>query len=166
MRVIKAPEQYYPDGKIPSVFLAGSIDMGNAVFWQDKVVEALEDYDVEIFNPRRDDWDSTWEQNINNPKFNEQVTWELDHLGTCDIIAYYFDPNGQAPITLMELGLLAWSEPSAVVVCCPDGFWRKGNVDIICQRSNITQVENLDNLILKVKERIDAYNERNRRNFS
>jgi len=29
-------------------------------------------------------------------------------------------------------------------VVCEEGFWRKGNVDIVCHRYNIDQFENLD----------------------
>lgn len=32
-----------------------------------------------------------------------------------------------------------------------DGFWRKGNVDIVCERYNIKQVNNFEDLILEVK---------------
>jgi len=39
-----------------------------------------------FLNPRRDDWDSTWEQNIGNKEFKNQVIWELNCLGSADII--------------------------------------------------------------------------------
>jgi hypothetical protein len=41
-------------------------------------------------------------------------------------------PDTKAPISLLELGLFARSD--RVVVGCPDGFWRRGNVEIVCQR--------------------------------
>jgi hypothetical protein len=52
------------------------------------------------------------------------------------MICYCFDPKGMAPITLLELGLFAQSDKK-IVVCCPDGYWRKGNVDILCSRLGI-----------------------------
>ena len=55
------------------VFLAGSIEMGAAEDWQRLAEETLADCEVTIFNPRRDDWDSSWEQRIHNPEFNHQV---------------------------------------------------------------------------------------------
>lgn len=64
--IIKAPNELQ-DGL--SVFLAGSIEMGSAENWQARVERELADYDVLIFNPRRDDWDSSWVQSINNPRF-------------------------------------------------------------------------------------------------
>jgi hypothetical protein len=44
------------------------------------------------------------------------------------------------------LGIVAAMDPSKAIVCCPEGYWRKGNVDVICQRYGITQVESLYDL--------------------
>ena len=55
------------------VFLAGSIEMDTAENWQTKLSEKLETIDnLTILNPRRDNWDSSWKQDINNIYFNEQ----------------------------------------------------------------------------------------------
>lgn len=135
-----------------SVFLAGSIDMGDAIDWQEEVTKALSDMPVSVFNPRRDDWDSSWKQDISDDKFREQVEWEMDNLDKASVVCVYFDPNGKAPITLMELGLQASS--GKVVVCCPEGYWRRGNVQIVCNRYNIPMVDTLDDLIAEIKERL------------
>jgi len=162
-RIFKAPKRHPVGDKNSNtrIFLAGSIDMGKAVNWQDQVTNALLDYDVDIYNPRRDDWDSTWEQKIDNPKFNEQVTWELDNIENADIVVFYFDPSGPAPITLMELGISAARQGLAAVahliVCCPEGYFRKGNVDILCQRYDISQVPDLESLIAQLKEDLERW---------
>ena len=65
------------ESKPVSVFLAGSIEMGKATRWQDAVVEKLSGYDVDIYNPRRDDWDSSWTQENINEHFRKQVEWEV-----------------------------------------------------------------------------------------
>lgn len=129
----------------PKIFLGGSIEMGLADDWQNKVKDALVDRDVILFNPRRDNWDSSWAQRANNPVFAEQVTWELDALESADIVIFYFDPATKSPITLLELGLSA--EKINLIVCCPDGFWRKGNVEIVCNRFDIKMVNTFDELI-------------------
>lgn len=136
----------------PSIFLAGSIDMGAAIDWQTRIEQELANYDVVIFNPRRDDWDSSWVQDISNKPFREQVEWELQHLEDCDLILFYFDPHGAAPITLLELGLFGIPENEKLIVCCPDGYWRKGNVDVVCERYGIRQVPTLDDLIQSAHE--------------
>jgi hypothetical protein len=129
------------------IFLAGSIEMGNAVDWQTKVVKELNDFtkDLIFLNPRRDSWDSSWVQSIENEQFYEQVTWELDALDKSDYIFMYFDPNTKSPISLLELGLYASSRK--LIVACPDGFWRKGNVEVVCERFDIPLLNNLEDLI-------------------
>lgn len=132
-----------------SIFLAGSIEMGIAEDWQSKIEEELKDYNITIFNPRRDEWDSSWEQTIHNPQFKEQVEWELDHLDKADIILMYFDENTKSPISLLELGLYASS--GKMIVYCPEGFWRKGNVDIVVDRYDVKQVQSLNELLTAVR---------------
>ncbi len=133
-----------------SVFLAGSIEMGKAVDWQLQVEQALSEIkNISIFNPRRDDWDASWEQSIHTKPFYDQVHWELEALEKATHIVFYFSPETQSPITLMELGLFARS--GKAVVCCPEGFWRKGNIDIVCQKFNIPQVNTLEELSYHLK---------------
>lgn len=142
------------------VFLAGSIEMNTAEDWQSKVSEKLMTIDdVTILNPRRKNWDSSWKQDINNIYFNEQVTWELDGIEKADTILFYFDPKTKSPITLMELGIVSASRVDQnVIVCCPEGFWRKSNVDILCSRMNhvnLLIVHNLNELIETAHEFIE-----------
>jgi hypothetical protein len=144
----------YPPGPIQptpeyQVFLAGSIEMGTAEDWQTRVQQLLEPYEGIIYNPRRSDYDPTWEQRIDNPNFFGQVDWELNALDAADLIFMYFDPKTKSPISLLELGLHARS--GKLLVMCPDGFWRKGNVDIVCERYNIPQINTLDELIERVE---------------
>jgi len=127
------------------IFLAGSIEQDKAEMWQDKVIQELQDFNVTVLNPRRDAWDDSWVQSIDNKPFKEQVTWELDSLESADIIFIYFDPNTQSPISLLELGLYANS--GKCLVCCPEGFWRKGNVDIICERYGVELITDLNSAI-------------------
>lgn len=125
-----------------SVFLAGSIEMGVAEEWQKNIEDTLSGFNITLLNPRRDDWDSSWEQRADNPTFRNQVKWEMDALGIADLIFMYFQPGTSSPISLLELGLYA--ERGNVVVCCPEGFWRKGNVDIVCERHAIPVFSNLE----------------------
>ncbi len=64
----------------------------------------------------------------------------------------YFDPDGKAPISLLELGLHA--RGGKMVVCCPEGFWRKGNVEIVCERYGVEMVEGFEGLVRRVEERL------------
>lgn len=57
----------------------------------------------------------------------------------------FFDPGTKAPISLLELGLYAGS--GRLVVCCPEGYWRRGNVQIVCARFGIPVLETLGELM-------------------
>lgn len=150
--IIKAPQRpsVAEHNSKRSVFLAGSIEMGAAENWQARFETALEDLDVLIYNPRRDDWNPNWEQSINNYHFRTQVEWELNKLRASTTIAMYFDPATQSPITLLELGLLADYEN--LIVCCPEGYYRKGNVDIVCEQYAIAQANSFEELVSLVRE--------------
>lgn len=136
--------------KYKSVFLAGSIEMNKAEDWQTEVTKALKNENIIFLNPRRKDWDNDWKQEITDKNFKGQVMWELTQLDSSDMIAMYFDPTTKSPISLLELGLYA--SKGKLVVCCPKGFWRKGNVDIVCEKYQINQVDSLKDLIEYIKK--------------
>lgn len=122
------------------VFLAGSIELDKATNWQVELSSELEKIpNLTILNPRRSIWDSSWGQKIDNPVFREQVDWELDGIEVSDTIIFYFDPNTKSPITLLELGIVIKSirpdKGQRAIICCPEGFYRKGNVDIVVDRA-------------------------------
>src|SRR5947209_6273829 len=126
--------------------------MGLAAPWQALVESALADLDVHLLNPRRDDCDNSWQQSIHDPRFREQVEWELTALECASVVAMYFDPSTKAPVTLLELGLMARS--GKLVVCCPDGFWRKGNVEVVCRRYGVPLLGTLADLLAEVRQRL------------
>lgn len=157
MRVIEAPGVYrslpIDDKKI--IFLAGSIEMGSAENWQEKVIRSIEDSDLDssntiILNPRRKDWNPTWEQTISNTNFKEQVEWELCGLEDAALVFFYFDPNTKSPITLMELGIMRKFKSKAIV-CCPEGYWKKGNVEVFCEFNGIELHHTFDDFIEDIK---------------
>jgi hypothetical protein len=151
-RVIKPPAPFPSDNASPSVFLAGSIEMGAAEDWQALLERRLSDVDVLIFNPRRDDWDASWVQSVDNPVFREQVEWELTGLERATVVAMYFAPATQAPVTLLELGLCA--RDGRLVVCCPVGYWRRGNVQVVCRRYGVPLVDRLEDLVSEARRRL------------
>ena len=137
-----------------SVFLAGTIEMDKATRWQEGVVKSLEHLSVAVLNPRRDDWDSSWKQRASDPNFHAQVTWELDGLRDVDVVALYFEAGTVSPICLLELGLLAASRPKSIVICCPEGYWRVGNVEMVLERFGVCQVQTLDDMVKEVEKRL------------
>lgn len=141
--------------KLATIFLAGSIEMGAAEQWQERVVGMLAGTPWTILNPRRDDWDNSWEQSMQDERFVEQVQWELQGIEQSEKVLVYFAPDTKAPITLMELGIVSqMKEPQEVLVVCPAGFYRKGNVDVLCDRYRIHQYETLEDACDVLKRRL------------
>lgn len=149
--VIHAPHPI-PNSPSPKVFLAGSIEMGKAEDWQTRLIAELSDIDCVVLNPRRPDWDSSWRQTKDDPQFRQQVEWELDGLFRSQLIALYLSPGTQSPISLLELGLHA---DRNVIVCCPEGFWRKGNVDIVCEWHGVPVYGDFESFTQAVKKALE-----------
>ena len=147
---IKAPNLY--PVKEFKIFLGGSIEQDRAKPWQKRVVSMFKDQKAIILNPRRDQWDDTWRNVASSKPFRQQVIWELGALEAADAIIMYFDPATKSPISLLELGLFAHTDKLYVV--CPSGFWRKGNVDIVCGRYGIKQYSSLTKAVQAVKSKI------------
>ena len=147
---VVSPQPLPIDDSRPRVFLGGSIDMGGAPDWQAAMTAALADMDVVILNPRRPDWNPNWRPEADEPEFRRQVEWELAALEAADVIVMYFAPGTQSPISLLEMGLHA--RGGKLIVLAPDGFWRKGNVDITAQAYGVKQVQTLPELTAAVRE--------------
>lgn len=153
MEMVKAPDKVNWDNL--TVFLAGSIDMGEAEDWQTKIGEELQDLNVTFVNPRRDDWDSSWVQSIDNPQFNEQVSWELTGIERSDVVAMYLADGSKSPISLLELGLAITDPEKVVIVYCTDKFYRKGNIDIVCERFNIPVYETWEDFVNALRDLLE-----------
>lgn len=148
--IIKSPNDFPKDDSRLKIFLGGTIEMGNSVDWQAQLTSELENQHIILLNPRRDDWNKEWKQVSSDTNFHQQVSWELTALEYADIIVMYFAPNSQSPISLLEFGLYA--KTNKLLVVCPEGFWRKGNVDIVSERYNIKKFNTLKELTDALKK--------------
>lgn len=145
-----------------SLFLAGSIENGIAEKWQNKVIQSLSDRDLDIFNPRRENWNSEIKQDISCEEFVDQVDWEQFYIMISKNVLFYFAPDTKAPITLLEFGqVLGYNHMKDfhqnIFVCCPPGYWRRGNVEFLAKYSlagspKLKWSESLDELISQLKE--------------
>ena len=131
-----------------SVFLAGTIDNGDSLNWQNKTITELMNLginDIEIYNPRREHWNP-------NPSKEEtecQIKWEQEYLDKADFIAMVLLDDSKSPISLLELGLYAKSN-KLIVFCTPD-FYRWDNVRLTCEKYNIQLVESTHPLVIANK---------------
>lgn len=158
LQVIKPGDKNQEVSNSITIFLAGSIEMGSAKNWQTEIEEYLKKKkkkSVTIFNPRRESWDSSWVQRQSNPTFNEQVNWEMNRLEESDIIFMNFISETKSPITLLELGAHLGS--GKLIVCCPENFWRVGNVEIACTRNNIPFFHKMEDALGALETRISQY---------
>lgn len=157
MAQVLTPETRDTQVYYDTVFLAGSIEQGNADDWQSKVIKSLSNASVTFINPRRQDWDSSWKQHRNSWQFKLQVEWELYWLEQAKRRVFYFDPNTKSPVTLIEFG--RYGNKPGTIVCCPEGFWRKGNIDIMCRQDKIVVYENLDQVIFALRFLYDIHSD-------
>lgn len=130
-----------------SVFLAGTIDNGDSLNWQDKVIIELVNLGIEceVFNPRREHWNS----NPTKEDMETQIKWEQDHLDSADIIAMVLLDESKSPISLLEMGLYAKSKK--LIVFCTPKFYRFDNVRLTCEKYHIPLVQDLHPLIIANK---------------
>lgn len=131
-----------------TVFLAGTIDMGESIDWQartDTLFAALPDGHFMLFNPRQENWDAS-----RPGEMDYQVNWELDHLEKADWIIMNILPDSQSPITLLELGLHARS--GRLLVICPPGFYRYDNVRITCAKYGVPMLDSLEDAVLHISQ--------------
>ena len=142
MAIVFTPETAFKNREpFPSVFLAGTIEMGKSVDWQADVIERLKDENVTLFNPRR----------VIAPELEDeidfQINWELDRLQEADIIFMFLASGTISPISLLELGIYLNSGKPLIAVCEP-GYTRRQNVHVTMKRfynvANIHLTDNLD----------------------
>jgi hypothetical protein len=133
---------------VKSVFLAGTIDNGNSLNWQDKTIIELINLGVknlEIYNPRREHWNL----NPSKEEMENQIKWEQDHLDKADIIAMVLLDDSKSPISLLEMGLYATS--GKLMVFCTSSFYRWDNVRLTCEKYNIELIQDINPLIIANK---------------
>ena len=136
---------YYPKpgteycDNFASIFLAGTIDNGSSVNWQQNVINDLHYFydlpNLEIYNPRRLDWPAE----SNHKEIEYQIKWEQEHLDKVDMIFMIFADNSKSPITLLEMGLYA--QTGKLYVFCTDKFYRFDNVKLTCDKYSIPLIE-------------------------
>lgn len=151
-QVVYAPFKEAPRG-VKSVFLAGTTSKVDTTDWRENLSASLANHPVTIFNPYRADWDSTWREDINFAPYREQVEWELSKQDEADMVVIYFHPATQAPVSLLEFGLCA-RVPGKAIVLCPEGYWKRGNVQIVCEKLGVEMVNSLDGLKEAILKRL------------
>jgi len=157
MRLVKADEpldNIFDDRM--SVFLGGGM-----TDWRAKTIEYLKDTEVTVVDPTWVDWDSSWTATMSNAHFRERVEWELEAQEICDMKVFCFEESTKAPVSMLELGLSTlfdatdWAKTT--LVYCDEGFWKKGNIDIVCWKFGMQSVGSLEELMEELKDQADKW---------
>lgn len=145
----------------PSLFMAGGIS--NCPDWQVEIADKLDNEELIVFNPRRDDFD------ILDPAMEkEQIQWEHRYLREANAVLFWFPSETLCPITLFELGVtlervnLMWTDiPQRIFIGTDPKYKRRRNVEI--QTSlvlpGINIVDSIDELVSQVKRWLKIFNE-------
>lgn len=148
---IFTPEESKINNKLEnnkSVFLAGTIDNGNSLNWQEKTIIELINLgadNIDIYNPRRYNWPSE----DNHDEIEYQIKWEQEHLDKSDLIVMVLLDDSKSPISLLEIGLYAKS--NKLVVFCTPKFYRWDNVRLTCEKYHIQLIQDLHPVIIANK---------------
>ena len=120
--------------------------------WQSKFTTKLEDLRVDVFCPR-------YPSSHTVPAPDGLFEWEIDHMSIANVIAFNFISNEDCSSALIALGMYARTD--RIIVCCDDEFYKKGDIDALCDREDIPQVDSLDLLIKWTIARISPPTETN-----
>lgn len=160
MKVFTPPE--VPHGHLTNtLFLAGSIEMGKAIDWQQWVIDELSEVAGIIYNPRRPDWDASWE--AGSPELRAQIQWELAQLENADTIFFYFQGDTLSPVSMAELGMACvlfntfYAQGMRVIVVCEPNFWRRTNVEEMCFLYAVPIFYTLDVGIAALKVEVERF---------
>ena len=72
------------------------------------------------------------------------MEWELKAQEDADLCLYVLLDDGKGPITMLEIGLFARKD---AVLCIEEGFYRRGNLEIVAERYNIPIYRKLGDML-------------------
>lgn len=135
-----------------SIFLAGTTTATGEADWREQISYTLADQPVTIFNPKRDDWDSSWREDSSDARWVEQIQWELDMQSQADIIVVLFHGITAAPISLAEMGMA--SQTGKLIACALDGYSKQGYVEAVCKKFDASFITTEEQLKREVVARL------------
>jgi hypothetical protein len=106
----------------PIIFLCGGIT--GVPNWQQTVKQALADYPVILFNPRRENFPMD-----DSSAAALQIAWEYHWLNEADLVTFWFAKETIQPIVLYELGRFIDTDTDIIVSVHPD-YPRKQDVEV------------------------------------
>ncbi|KAF9733821.1 hypothetical protein PMIN01_08230 [Paraphaeosphaeria minitans] len=81
------------------------------------------------------------------------MDWEMTHLDEVDLIMLYLHPGTISPVSLLELG--RYSRSGRLIVCCPKGYHRRGNVQYLFRKDSVPLFEEFDKFVKARNKRLE-----------
>lgn len=150
MIVIESPNEVYSieNNHNKKLFLAGGITSCDD--WQKEIIKEFKYINnLTIYNPRREIFP------INDPNAaEEQITWEYNHLKSCDYILFWFAKGSLNPIVLYEIGRFGTSSNKQIFIGIDPLYERKLDVEIQTKLSRpdiqiLYSIEELANQVIQ-----------------
>ncbi|ODA76864.1 hypothetical protein RJ55_07380 [Drechmeria coniospora] len=134
VRVVNAPATV-PDANParPIWFLAGTTAKTNDGDWRERSVELLKGYDLDLYNPTRNDWGPDWKNSLSDANFRTQVNWEHRNMERAETIVVFLHRQTRAEISLMELGLHTKDASKTILVYADPEYALRGNVEALAE---------------------------------
>jgi hypothetical protein len=161
VKVITSPRERFKKEGDCFIFLAGSIDNGQAVNWQTEYATHLkkegEDNSLPIYvlNPRREDWNPNIDPSQPTNYLTEQIDWELRAMESSDIIIFFFAKDSKSPISMLELGLNLSKNKEKLIVICEPGFYRRTNIVETCDHYGVKVYSNFLDIERVLNEQLE-----------
>jgi len=147
-RLFRSPD--VPPADLPGrfVFIAGSIEMGRAELWQPRVAERFISSGINVFDPRRDDWDADLDQDPTpGTVFNQQVTWELENIQRADAVFFRLcGGETMAIVSMLEMGI-CFGSGKPIVIQADRDYMRYGNIAVTARRFGVPVFNDEDEAI-------------------
>lgn len=81
----------------------------------------------------------------------------MSHPEKASLIAICFKAGSACPITLLELGMYAALYGGKTVVCCEEGFYKRGNVELVCRKFGVEFVGTVEELGKIVRGKMEGF---------
>lgn len=156
-----SPPASTPRAGAHTVFLAGPTNLPWRAAFLALLAPALPPAGppLAVYDPVQPRWDASWREDdyyaaddAAASAFRAQTDWELARLAAAATVVVWLDARAAAPVSLLELGLVAAS--GRAVVGCQPGFWKRGNVQAVCARLGVPLEERLEGLVARVVARV------------
>ncbi len=123
----------------PSIFLAGSMAIGDRMNWRTRAINTFEKR-YHLFDPT-----NVHHADLNDSEMSKHIKWEWEALKHSDAILFNFNAESKSPISLLELGMYIRSEK--IVVVCPKEFYQSHYIETLCSEEQVPLFQSIEEVL-------------------